>query len=708
MDHERWFRGQHDGLTRPFDWLTAARGHGIPDKLARVLYEQAMLQAHGATEERVQELYLALLLVARRDAARPSPGKVTRTMRLQAHQAGKRPRPYMSRLTGQPIAPGKCTLTSYLEPAIDERRCPEKEGDVGWLFEQDISVPDTLLERRLHAYLAAAAGHFEELDALNEMRVPTELASAAEAARASELGSRDTAAAEVNGWQLPAGLQLRLESLVGAGRPVDGSGVAAPMQAAGLQGTPEAVRLPGHGSGEVMPEDVRRKMEAAFGVDFSSVRIHQGPHAAAVGARAYTQGTDIHFAPGQYQPQSQRGLELLGHELTHVVQQSQGRVQPTARADGINVNADASLEREANEMGAWVARGGGAHEPSPWPDGMRFDGSFRQQSDANLAFAATSEGNPSLQVTRRDAAPRPRNELQPRNSAHGEVQQRALDDVPETQRHALMVGNAVDGFPAGQIQEWFSLAGGRSQPVNIRRPRDEMTFSGELGQAPEHIRTGLGSVAVSLMSRTIEGRHGAPARSLLSVGTTLEVNLMLQPYGGQDGRYRFTRYQVDAQTTILVEFAGSIPAAATAAQVPNRMPFTVGASTFHLEGAWNSADYALLREALELLPSAALHAADGLHFRRMTGSATGSEAGRYQTASDTIELFQDVFTTQDPRGRAREPRTCTGGRREGDLPRAPRDRARARSSPALCLLARRGRSVCALSKRRPRAAKAPG
>jgi Domain of unknown function (DUF4157) len=90
----------------------------------------------------------------------------------------------------------------------------------------------------------------------------------------------------------------------------------------------------GQGGRAEIPGDVRAKMEAALGADFSPVRIHEGPHAEAVGALAYTQGTDIHFAPGQYQPDSQRGQELLGHELTHVLQQSQGRVQATTQAKG--------------------------------------------------------------------------------------------------------------------------------------------------------------------------------------------------------------------------------------------------------------------------------------------------------------------------------------------------------------------------------------
>ena len=111
------------------------------------------------------------------------------------------------------------------------------------------------------------------------------------------------------------------------------------------------------GSGTALPDDVRTQMEKAFGADFSAVRIHEGPQAAATGALAYTQGNDIHFQPGQYDPQSQRGRELLGHELTHVVQQSQGRVQSTTQARGVAINDDSSLEREADENGARAAKG---------------------------------------------------------------------------------------------------------------------------------------------------------------------------------------------------------------------------------------------------------------------------------------------------------------------------------------------------------------
>jgi hypothetical protein len=72
--------------------------------------------------------------------------------------------------------------------------------------------------------------------------------------------------------------------------------------------------------------------------------------APALGAIAYTQGNDIHFAPGAYNPGTGAGKQLLGHELAHVVQQRQGRVQPTTRVNGLPVNDNPALEKEADAM----------------------------------------------------------------------------------------------------------------------------------------------------------------------------------------------------------------------------------------------------------------------------------------------------------------------------------------------------------------------
>ena len=107
-----------------------------------------------------------------------------------------------------------------------------------------------------------------------------------------------------------------------------------------------------------LPDEVQTKMEGAFGTSFADVNIHKNDNSATdMGALAYTQGKDVHFAPGQYNPGTQKGQELIGHELTHVEQQKAGRVQPTAQGKGMDVNDDPKLENEADEMGKKAAEG---------------------------------------------------------------------------------------------------------------------------------------------------------------------------------------------------------------------------------------------------------------------------------------------------------------------------------------------------------------
>jgi Domain of unknown function (DUF4157) len=102
--------------------------------------------------------------------------------------------------------------------------------------------------------------------------------------------------------------------------------------------------------GQKLPEAVQQKMEAFFSTSFADVRIHVGPAAASIGALAFTHGTDLYFAPGQYNPQTTEGQQLLGHELTHVVQQRAGRVR-NPLGTGVAVVQDPALEAEAERMG---------------------------------------------------------------------------------------------------------------------------------------------------------------------------------------------------------------------------------------------------------------------------------------------------------------------------------------------------------------------
>jgi len=83
----------------------------------------------------------------------------------------------------------------------------------------------------------------------------------------------------------------------------------------------DVLASPGH----PLDRGARLELENRLGRDFSHVRVHSDAPAAAsadaVDAVAYTVGSDVVFAAGQYRPGSPEGRHLLAHELTHVLQQ---------------------------------------------------------------------------------------------------------------------------------------------------------------------------------------------------------------------------------------------------------------------------------------------------------------------------------------------------------------------------------------------------
>ncbi len=140
-------------------------------------------------------------------------------------------------------------------------------------------------------------------------------------------------------------------------------GKRSPTHTGGLGGQATQPAAPASGGGRPLPAPVQSEMQSLLGIDLDAIRIHEDGQAAEAGALAYTRGTDIHFAPGQYDPDSSKGRELIGHELAHVAQQARGGVAATTEVAGVPVNADPGLEGEADRIGARVARGESVAEP---------------------------------------------------------------------------------------------------------------------------------------------------------------------------------------------------------------------------------------------------------------------------------------------------------------------------------------------------------
>ncbi len=183
---------------------------------------------------------------------------------------------------------------------------------------------------------------------------PARDGAAREGATASRGAARSTA------HDSPAGAPVIARSPA-----LDAAGVMHLQRTAGNQsvvqllGADDEERSPVHdvvgsGGGTPLPKDTRAGMEAAFGTSFDHVRVHTDEKASrsaeAVGANAYTVGSDIVFRGGQFNPASSTGQRTIAHELAHVVQQSQGPVDGTDAGGGIRLsNPSDRFERAAEE-----------------------------------------------------------------------------------------------------------------------------------------------------------------------------------------------------------------------------------------------------------------------------------------------------------------------------------------------------------------------
>lgn len=93
-----------------------------------------------------------------------------------------------------------------------------------------------------------------------------------------------------------------------------------------------------------LPDNLKTGIENLSGYSMDKVKVHYNSgKPAQLYAHAYTQGTNIYLAPGREQH--------LPHEAWHVVQQMKGSVKPTVQLEGVNVNDNEELEREADRMG---------------------------------------------------------------------------------------------------------------------------------------------------------------------------------------------------------------------------------------------------------------------------------------------------------------------------------------------------------------------
>jgi hypothetical protein len=103
--------------------------------------------------------------------------------------------------------------------------------------------------------------------------------------------------------------------------------------------------------GQALPKNVNQFFKQRMGYGFHHVKVHTGNEAAKsakeLNAKAYTIGEHIVFNEGQYQPETYEGRKLLAHELTHVLQQQEGRISRKGEEEDCGESLDLEGKTDA-------------------------------------------------------------------------------------------------------------------------------------------------------------------------------------------------------------------------------------------------------------------------------------------------------------------------------------------------------------------------
>lgn len=237
-----------------------------------------------------------------------------------------------------------------------------------------------------------------------------------------------------------------------------------------------------------LPARLRAGIERLSGVSMQGVRVHyRSSRPARLRAHAFTQGSDIHVAPGQERH--------LAHEAWHAAQQRRAAVRATHREQAVPVNESPALEREADLMGERAMLSGpgpaaaspvapaaptqSAQSPVQPKRIIRADGSIEEVDDDY----ELGEGERDLH----EPAPHQLAPLQ--SSMRGALHPSGADPNPGG-KFAFPFSFFDNAFPQQQSQVDITLRGGIQRRETVNRPSDTTTPARLLPMLPGSTTSG--------------------------------------------------------------------------------------------------------------------------------------------------------------------------------------------------------------------------
>ena len=234
-----------------------------------------------------------------------------------------------------------------------------------------------------------------------------------------------------------------------------------------------------------LPEAMRAKMENAFGMDFSGVKLYESAMLGQTNAEAMARGNEIAFAPGKLDFASQSGQALLGHELSHVAAQARGQVC------GGGFLLDSGLEHRADMEGAMAARGeqiyGGGAVPLSNASAAPMAGPMQAKKPRNAApqrprpqrIRDNTPVSPEWQALQEAGATKDTDAIK---TAYSTIAQQQSENVTDQQFDAvndyIADSRPINGYLRGNQQMDDAMKAAQRQKVNLI---DEVMENNRLG-----------------------------------------------------------------------------------------------------------------------------------------------------------------------------------------------------------------------------------
>lgn len=421
---------------------------------------------------------------------------------------------------------------------------------------------------------------------------------------------------------------------------------------------------PPPGSGQPLPGTVRAFFEERFGHDFSRVRVRTSPDAVSQYARAFVSGESIAFAPGAFAPETESGLHLLAHELTHVLQQRAGTPGPSQFQPEPDLASEARRfvtdQIDFLETVGRIYRGPNPSKTGPdelarqlqrWLDMLtkgreivriNLSGETALTASLESAYASAVQAlvDSAAQQMKRsvhDLFQEQRDRIDPvaypKAAAEATAEELSSELTTEEQARLTLITTQV-ALP--DLEDLFSTKGART---TIDLP-DGVTARFASG-IPSGLQHGLSNVAGQLIPQT------------LTLNSLITVALNLEPFGGDYAAYRFTyvertrvneKKKKEKYNEVLIEKLGAIGVEGLPPQQKTAATKKFNDHGFKRGSGWKDAEFENLLLAVAQISDSLLTPVDGITFRRDAADANDPSAGGdYDPDTHEITLYDRAF-----------------------------------------------------------------